>query len=634
MTTEQLTLINSLMYYDGLMLEEGETLGDCITDMKENDPEAYQEMIKKNPGFVGEENAEKIIEAILKDEELSSLEIYKSSREYPYDKGPVMACFVDPDSKEALVAYRGTNGQEWMDNAEGFLQESSTLQLEALEFFDECADELSEEGYEIDVTGHSKGGNKAQYVTIKDERVRNCYSFNGQGFSDEFCEENADLIKERSDKITAYAASDDYVHCLGNQIAGTNIWFETNEIDAKDLIKSDNKLVNGLLDIDIVSDAVSGVGSIAMAHTPNAYFQFDENDNVVMNEETSQSAHAQELNELSVAMMKKPQDVKEEYFTSVMGVIQNQMSDDPLGEYDTPSFWETMEGLSKTAGFAIDYYLFQDETTEIHYNPPTHTLEGVFDETMRKDDMNPRERMWSQRPSKSNLPKDILESEIDETMQEGDMNPRERRWNQRPGRKYPPMHTLEGEFDETMLGREKERRMFLGSDENTVQHKGGVYLNRISSEEIKYQETAGNLENQIAVCGFPDKESAIGTSYIGVQANCVFPARDKNGNQLVIPQKDPETGEVKNISLNNVRIGDAGSIKPIIRPTLGEDGKLTNQRIDMPVEKIRESCDVARNISKENSMQNEHTKIIQTVLQESESIVSQPSVPDMQYGIS
>ena len=544
MTTEQLSLINSLMYYDGLMLKEDMTLGECIQEMKEKDPDGYEKMIKKSPGLVGEENAEKIIEAILKDEELSNLEIYKSTRDEAYSGAPVMACFVDPDSKEALVAYRGTNDTEWIDNAEGFYKESSLLQRDALRFFDECADELSEEGYEIDVTGHSKGGNKAQYVTIMDERVRNCYSFNGQGFSNEFCEENADLIEERSDKITAYAASDDYVHCLGNQIAGTNIWFETNRIDLN--VTIDNKLVNGLVDIDNVFDVISDASSIALSHAPNAYFQIDDNGNVKMNECTSQSEHSAEINRLTEEMMDKPDDVKEEYFRGMMGIAQIALGagEKPICEEGMPSLREIFEGSKEALQYMLDNWEVETKDSDI----------------------------W-----KCSL-------------------------------------------------RESSPEYIMGA-----QSRQGVYLNRIPENQIQYKMIEnGTTQSQIAMCGFPDKESATGISYFGTKADCVFPSRDKNGNQLVAPLINQTNGERKDAHLYNVRIGDAGSMKPIIRPMIGEDGKLTNQRIDMPVEKIRESCEAARNISKEESVQKDNQKTIQAVLQESERVAPQTSIDEAQ----
>lgn len=45
-------------------------------------------------------------------------------------------------------------------------------------------------GNDLTVSGHSKGGNKAQYVTIVTDRVERCLSQDGQGFSPEFLKKN------------------------------------------------------------------------------------------------------------------------------------------------------------------------------------------------------------------------------------------------------------------------------------------------------------------------------------------------------------------------------------------------------------------------------------------------------------
>ena len=51
------------------------------------------------------------------------------------------------------------------------------------------------------MTGHSKGGNKAKYITLMDDTVDHCVSFDGQGFSDEFMETYSDEIAARQHKI-------------------------------------------------------------------------------------------------------------------------------------------------------------------------------------------------------------------------------------------------------------------------------------------------------------------------------------------------------------------------------------------------------------------------------------------------
>ena len=123
------------------------------------------------------------------------------------------------------VAYCGTRAgwQEWPDNAEGMLNESSPAQESAAHYFDMMSSRF-EEGYNVVVTGHSKGGNKAQYVTMFAENrsvIDNCVALDGQGFSQEAMESmqrHGDYAAQR-DKITLVCGSDDYVHVLGERLA-------------------------------------------------------------------------------------------------------------------------------------------------------------------------------------------------------------------------------------------------------------------------------------------------------------------------------------------------------------------------------------------------------------------------------
>ena len=66
----------------------------------------------------------------------------------------------------------------------------------------------------LTVSGHSKGGNRAQYVTITSCIVDKCVSFDGQGFSMEFLEKYKDEVLKRSDKIISISCEYDFVNCL------------------------------------------------------------------------------------------------------------------------------------------------------------------------------------------------------------------------------------------------------------------------------------------------------------------------------------------------------------------------------------------------------------------------------------
>ena len=148
-----------------------------------------------------------IIREITSDEELMRLEIGDS---YSNEDGDTLAtCYVDPNSEEAYVTFAGTSGsREWHDNVLGLYESDTPCQEEALEFIESLPYD------NITVTGHSKGGNKAMYVAILSDKVKECVSLDGQGFSKEFMEKYWAEIQKKGGIITNYSLDDDYVHIL------------------------------------------------------------------------------------------------------------------------------------------------------------------------------------------------------------------------------------------------------------------------------------------------------------------------------------------------------------------------------------------------------------------------------------
>ena len=66
------------------------------------------------------------------------------------------------------MAYRGTGDGEWPDNGIGMTCASSAQQDSALSYFEEVVEAMEiNGGQRLVVTGHSKGGNKAQFVTME-----------------------------------------------------------------------------------------------------------------------------------------------------------------------------------------------------------------------------------------------------------------------------------------------------------------------------------------------------------------------------------------------------------------------------------------------------------------------------------
>lgn len=120
--------------------------------------------------------------------------------------------------KEAVVAFRGTATNEWVDDFEGANQIDSLQQINALEWYKMVYDRLELEGWTVTVTGHSKGGNKAKYITILNDTPTRCVSFDGQGFSDKFMEHYKRRILLRQSVIENHNIDYDYVNILMNDI--------------------------------------------------------------------------------------------------------------------------------------------------------------------------------------------------------------------------------------------------------------------------------------------------------------------------------------------------------------------------------------------------------------------------------
>ncbi|MFR1474249.1 MAG: Mbeg1-like protein [Hydrogeniiclostridium mannosilyticum] len=84
------------------------------------------------------------------------------------------------------MVYRGTGDGEWLDNGLGMTQASTRQQEEAARYFDYVVEHNGLNGSDdITVTGHSKGGNKSQYVTVNSEYkdyIDQCISWMDRAF--------------------------------------------------------------------------------------------------------------------------------------------------------------------------------------------------------------------------------------------------------------------------------------------------------------------------------------------------------------------------------------------------------------------------------------------------------------------
>ncbi|MCR4740043.1 MAG: DUF2974 domain-containing protein [Lachnospiraceae bacterium] len=146
------------------------------------------------------------------------------------NEGNVRAMCVVKKTGEAAVIFRGTGGsyEAWSDNVEGQYVNETNMQKIAEDFVKcDCM-----EYEDLTVSGHSKGGNLAQYVTVKDpDRIRKCVSFDGQGFSRDFIAGHREGVEKASGKIVSICAHNDYVNILLNSIAAETVYIANRRND-------------------------------------------------------------------------------------------------------------------------------------------------------------------------------------------------------------------------------------------------------------------------------------------------------------------------------------------------------------------------------------------------------------------
>lgn len=216
LTEQQLLLLNSLVYLD-CSYPSGTTVETLVSSIRNTGLDKIN-----YGGGMSEQDVNDLLNAIEADESLKNLIIVDS-----VDTEIRGICFADPDG-DAVIAYRGTGGAyaAWDDNCQGGYLSDTDMQKEALAFAEKCAKDYDN----ITVTGHSKGGNMAQYITVlMGDKVDRCVSFDGQGFGDEFLEKYADEIAANKSKIRSVCAYNDYVNILLTPIAGEIVYLDNDE---------------------------------------------------------------------------------------------------------------------------------------------------------------------------------------------------------------------------------------------------------------------------------------------------------------------------------------------------------------------------------------------------------------------
>lgn len=226
-STGQLLLLNCIMYMTGepfppVSSFQGRSLGELLSAVPPGriDPAARYDCFITGGEWL------KILHCFRREPQLSGMRIVT----FHEDRGPgggggQSAVFLSPEASEAVVVFKGTqSSEEWGDNFAGVNLSDTPQQRNALQWFRQAYRGLGLQQYRITVTGHSKGGNKAKYVSILDERVSQCVSFDGQGFSDAFITKYSAQIASRQRLVENHNAEYDFVNFLFNQIGGASFY--------------------------------------------------------------------------------------------------------------------------------------------------------------------------------------------------------------------------------------------------------------------------------------------------------------------------------------------------------------------------------------------------------------------------
>jgi len=234
------------------------TVGDIISGLDSSVSEAQ----RKDERITHEDSCYALKRMARDNGRLCSLVIDKQTDKLGYHPDGLRAAVFN-DKKMNIIAIRGTGAGEWSDNAIALLGErqtntyysydrrgeiasatireeyASTQQAQVLDYFLRVATQNRwKKGDNIIVTGHSKGGNKAQFITLNSSVVSRCYSFCGQGFSPEAVEDfkarlGAGRYGARTDKMYSLSSYNDFVNVMGDRIVPDEhtFYFDSPQIE-------------------------------------------------------------------------------------------------------------------------------------------------------------------------------------------------------------------------------------------------------------------------------------------------------------------------------------------------------------------------------------------------------------------
>ena len=230
---ETAMILNTYMYTDYEDAEDGMTLSEIVEEM----PRHIDVEGKYHPQY-------EILKEAVKDPAIGGLTISHDPHEMGFNEGTNAATFTSADGSSIYVVYRGTADGEWLDNGMGLYEDETVQQSQAVSYFDAVMGSVALSGVQrIVVTGHSKGANKAQYVTMESDHasyIDACYSIDGQGQSKEAISRwhnvmSTEEYERRTGRMYGINGENDFVSVLGTCIIpASHIFYVRTEAEPFD----------------------------------------------------------------------------------------------------------------------------------------------------------------------------------------------------------------------------------------------------------------------------------------------------------------------------------------------------------------------------------------------------------------
>ena len=254
-STKQALLLNNLIYLEaseGPFPDPEEYIGRTVKDWIDGmDIDALIDPDGVPLPMTTFSELRKIIEAAMRDPFLMKLKILDVVEDLSEEVACTNAIFLSDSTPDAIFVFRGTDTEnsaaQWKDNFISANAEDTPQQINALRWYRQSVAEYKLSSREITVTGHSKGGNKAKYITILDNSVDHCISFNGEGFSDKFFSKYEKEILLREDRIRNHMVNYDYVSPLMNDV-GDSIYYHGYDYGSGKFVE--NHMVNTFMKFD------------------------------------------------------------------------------------------------------------------------------------------------------------------------------------------------------------------------------------------------------------------------------------------------------------------------------------------------------------------------------------------------